>query len=141
MYCETQQKLGRVIRNKRHVMLTSGLLVVLLYGHVPSRTAARTRLLLLQHFNWELFDHPSHSSDLAPRDYYLFTYPKYCVGSQRFNNNEELIEVIKTWLSSQASLVSKFTLTRILDSNFAYNNTDCPFCCTIHIALIAHTRN
>jgi hypothetical protein len=63
-------------------------------------TAARTRVLL-EHFNWELFDHPPYSPDLAPRDYHLFTYLKNWLGSQNFNNNEELMESVKTWLSSQ----------------------------------------
>jgi hypothetical protein len=29
-------------------------------------------------------------------------YPKNWLGSQRFNDNEELMEGVKTWLSSQA---------------------------------------
>jgi hypothetical protein len=53
-------------------------------------------------FNWELFDHPPYSPDLAPSDYHLFirTYLKNWLGSQRFNNNQELMEGVKTWLSS-----------------------------------------
>jgi histone-lysine N-methyltransferase SETMAR len=53
-------------------------------------------------FSWELFDYPPYSPDLAPSDYYLFTYLKNRLGSQRFNNNE-LMEGVKTWLSSQAA--------------------------------------
>jgi hypothetical protein len=63
---------------------------------------ARTQALL-EHFNWELFDHPLYSPDLAPSDYHLFTYPKNWLGSQRFNSNEELIEGVKTWLRPQAA--------------------------------------
>jgi hypothetical protein len=37
--------------------------------------AARTQALL-EHFNWELFDHPPYSPDFAPSDYHLFTYRK-----------------------------------------------------------------
>jgi hypothetical protein len=65
-------------------------------------TVARTRALL-EHFNWELFDHPPYSPDLAPSDYHLFTYLNNWLGSQRFNNTEELMEGVKTWLSSQAA--------------------------------------
>jgi histone-lysine N-methyltransferase SETMAR len=43
-------------------------------------------------FNWELFDHPPYSPDLAPNDYHLFTDLKNWLRSQRFNNNEELME-------------------------------------------------
>jgi histone-lysine N-methyltransferase SETMAR len=81
-------------------MLTYG--AVLLHDNARSHSAART-LVLLKHFNWELFDHPSYSPDLAPSDYQLFTYVKNCFGSQFFYNNEELIEGVKTWLSSQVA--------------------------------------
>jgi hypothetical protein len=50
-----------------------------------------------------LFYHPPYSPDLAPRNYHLFTYLKDWLGSQRFNNNEELTEGVKTWLRSQAA--------------------------------------
>jgi hypothetical protein len=83
-------------------MLTSGVLVVLLYGNARPHTGARTRALL-DHFNWEMYDHPPYSPDPAPSYYHLLTYLKNCLGSQRFNNNEELMEGVKTWLSSQAT--------------------------------------
>jgi hypothetical protein len=67
-------------------MLTDG--VVLLYDNACPRTAARPRALL-EHFNWELFDHPSYIPDLAPSDCLLFTYLKIWLGSQPFSNNEE----------------------------------------------------
>jgi hypothetical protein len=79
-------------------MLTYG--VVLLHDNERPHSAARTRALL--ELNWELFDHPLYSPDLVPSDYHLFTYLKNCVGSQRFNNNE-LMECVKTWLSSQVA--------------------------------------
>jgi histone-lysine N-methyltransferase SETMAR len=84
--------LRRAIQNKRHGMLTYG---VLLHDNARPHTAARTRALL-EHFSWELFDHPPYSPDLASSDYHLFTYPKNRFGSQRFNNNEELMVGIKT---------------------------------------------
>jgi hypothetical protein len=61
----------------------------------------RTRALL-EHFDWKLFDHPPNSTDLVPRDYHVFGYLNW-LGSQRFSNNEELMEGVKTWLSSQAA--------------------------------------
>jgi hypothetical protein len=80
-------------------MLTPG--VVLLHDNMRPHSAARTRALL-QHFNWELFDHPLYNTDLTPSDHHLFTYLKNWLGSQHFNNNEELIEGVKMWLSKQA---------------------------------------
>jgi hypothetical protein len=79
-------------------MLTSG--VVLLHDNVRPHSAARTRALL-EHSNWELSDHPPYSPDLAPSDYHLFIYLKNWLGSQLFNN--ELMEGVKMWLSSQAA--------------------------------------
>jgi transposase len=52
-------------------MLTSG--AVILHDNARQHTAARIRALL-EHFNWELFDHTPYIPDLAPRDYHLFTY-------------------------------------------------------------------
>jgi histone-lysine N-methyltransferase SETMAR len=53
--------------------------IVLLHGNVHLHTAAHTRALL-EHFNWELFDHPPYSPDLARSDYHLFTYLKNWLG-------------------------------------------------------------
>jgi hypothetical protein len=80
-------------------MLTSG---VVLHDNARPHTAPRSQALL-DHFNWELFDHSPYCPDLGPSHYRLFTYLKNCLGSQRFNNNEELMEGVKTWLSSQAA--------------------------------------
>jgi histone-lysine N-methyltransferase SETMAR len=77
-------------------MLTSG--VVLLHDNARPHTATRTRALL-EHFNWQLFDHPQYSPDLAPNDYHMFTYLKNLLGSQRFHNNEELMEGVKTCIN------------------------------------------
>jgi histone-lysine N-methyltransferase SETMAR len=64
-------------------------------------TAAHTGVLL-EHFNWVLFDHPPYSTDLVPSDYYLFTYLKNWIGSQSFNSIE-LMESVIMWLSSEAT--------------------------------------
>jgi hypothetical protein len=57
----------------------------------------------LEHFNCELFDHPAYNPDVTPSIYHLFTYLTNWLGSQHFNSNEELMEGVKTWLSSQAA--------------------------------------
>jgi hypothetical protein len=75
-------------------MLTSG--VVLLH-------AAACTLALLEHFNWQLLDHPPYSPDLTLSDNCLFLYLKNWVRSQHFNNNE-LMEDVKIWMSSQAAV-------------------------------------
>jgi hypothetical protein len=88
------------IQNKRHGMLTYS--VVLLHDNAHSHTAAHT-LALLEHFNWELLDHPSYSPDLASSSCHLCTYLKNWWRSQCFNNNKELMESVRTCLSSQAA--------------------------------------
>jgi hypothetical protein len=92
-YCETLRKMHRAGKNKKRGMLTYH--VALLHDNARPHTAARTPALL-RHFNWELFDHPPYNPDLAPSDYHLFTCLKDRLVSQRFNNNEELMECVNT---------------------------------------------
>jgi hypothetical protein len=57
VYCETlKKKLYRAIQNKRHGMLTSG--VVLLHDNARLYTAPCTQALL-KHFNWDVVSSPS----------------------------------------------------------------------------------
>jgi hypothetical protein len=70
--------------NKRHGMLTKG--VVLLHGNARPNTAARTNALI-KFFNWQIFDNPPYSTDLAPRDYHLFTKLKVWLAIQHFHTN------------------------------------------------------
>jgi hypothetical protein len=46
---------------------------------------------------------PSMQPNLAPPDYYLFSYLKNWLGSECINNNKEFMEGVKTWLSSQVA--------------------------------------
>jgi hypothetical protein len=66
----------------------------------------RIQLLAFVH-SWSIstgrFDHPPYSPDIAPSDCHLFTYLKNWLGSQRFNNNEQLMEGVKMWMNSQAA--------------------------------------
>jgi histone-lysine N-methyltransferase SETMAR len=73
VYCDTLHNLRRSIKNKRREMLTKG--VVLLHDNARPHTAARTTALI-KRFNWESFDHPPYSPDLAPSDYHLFSKMK-----------------------------------------------------------------
>jgi histone-lysine N-methyltransferase SETMAR len=95
MYCmrNSKEKLHGTIQNKRRGMLISG--AVLLLDNAHPHTADCTRVLL-EHFNCELFHHPSYSPDLAMSDYQLFTYLKNWLRSQHFKNNEKFIEGVKT---------------------------------------------
>jgi hypothetical protein len=81
-------------------MLTSS--VVLLYDNARPHTVASTQALM-ELFNCKLFDHPPHSPVLALSGNHLFIYMKNSLGSQRFFNNEEFMEGVETWLSSQVA--------------------------------------
>jgi histone-lysine N-methyltransferase SETMAR len=70
--------------------------VVLLYDNTCLHTAAHTQAML-EHFN------PTYSPDLALSDYHLFTYLKNWLQLKHFNNYENLMEDVRTWLSSQVT--------------------------------------
>jgi hypothetical protein len=70
---------------KKYGMLTYG--VAHLHDNVDTHRDAH-RSALPVYFNLELFDHRLYSPDLAPSDYYLFTYPKKWLRSQSFNSDE-----------------------------------------------------
>jgi histone-lysine N-methyltransferase SETMAR len=84
----------------RRGTLTKG--VVLLYDNVRPHTAVRTNALI-KLFNWEIFDHPPYSSDLAPIDYHLFTKMKVWLATQRFHTNEDLVDGVNNWLHNLAT--------------------------------------
>ena len=74
-------------------MLTSGIVVL----HDNTRPQA-----LLHKLRWE-FENPPYSPDLAPSDFHLFSRMKVWLGTQRLRvkKDEELIDGVKDWLSSQ----------------------------------------
>jgi hypothetical protein len=100
VYYKTLKKLHRAGHSEQKcgILIRS---VVLLHDNAHPYTAACTQALL-DHFNWELFDQPPYSPDLVPSDYHLSTNLKNWLGSQHFNNNE-LMEGVKMWLSSQVA--------------------------------------
>jgi len=86
---------------KWHRILTKG--VVLLHDNARPHTAAHT-IALIRLFNWEIFDHPPYSPDLAPNDYHLFTKMKVWFATQRFHTNEELMDGVNIWMHNLAAL-------------------------------------
>jgi hypothetical protein len=75
--CEILKKLHTAIHNKRCGMLTFS--VVFLHDNTHLQAAASTQALL-EHFNWELSNHPPYGPELSLSIYYLFTYLKNCLG-------------------------------------------------------------
>ena len=108
---------------KWHRILTKG--VVLLHNARP-HTAARTKALI-KIFNWEIFDQPPYSPDLAPSDYHLFTKMKVWLATQRFHTDEELMDGVNNWLHNLAvsffderlqKLVSRYNKCLNVDGNY-----------------------
>ena len=79
-YCETVQKLRLAIQNKRHGLLSGG--VVLLHDNARPLTVRRSTHLLKE-FSWEVFNHPPYSPDLAPSNFHLFLHDTYCICSNK----------------------------------------------------------
>jgi hypothetical protein len=77
-----------------HGMLTFS--VVLIHGNAHPHTAASTQGPL-DHFSWELFDHSPYNLALTLSNSHLFTSLMNWLVSQCFNNNEKLMEGVKTW--------------------------------------------
>jgi [histone H3]-lysine36 N-dimethyltransferase SETMAR len=98
-YVETLKNLRRAIQNKRRGLLSSG--VVFLHDNARPHAAQKTKDLLGQ-FKWDVFSHPPYSPDLAPSDYFLFMHMKKWLGSQRFEDDEELKDAVNGWLKAQA---------------------------------------
>ena len=96
-YCETLNKLREAVRRKRPGRLSSG--VIFQHDNATPHTANLTREWL-ETYGWEALSHPPHSPDLAPSDFHLFGPLKRYLGGKRFNDDEELISAVQTWLKS-----------------------------------------
>jgi histone-lysine N-methyltransferase SETMAR len=76
--------------------------VVMLHDNARPHTVAATQDLIAT-FGWKQFNHPPYSPDLAPSDFRVFLHPKTFLGGQRFHNDSEVKEAVKTWFASQAA--------------------------------------
>ena len=80
-------------------MLTQG--VVLLHNVRPHTASCTNALIKL--FNWDIFNHPPYSLDLAPSDYHLFTKMKVWLATQHFQTNEERMDGVNNRLHNLAA--------------------------------------
>ena len=127
VYCDTLNKLRRLIKRKRRGIITK--CVVLLHDNARSHTAVRTNAFI-KLFNWEIFDHPPYSPDLAPSDYHLLVKMKVWLATQRFHTNEELMDGVNNCLHNLAApffderlqkLVSRYNKCPNVDGNYVEN--------------------
>ena len=98
--CETLKKLRRAIQNKRRGKLSSK--VLFFHDNARPHTVNRTRELL-DHFGWEVFDHPPYSPDLAPSKYHFFPNMKTWLPTQRFDDDAKLQAGVNEWLKYQVA--------------------------------------
>jgi histone-lysine N-methyltransferase SETMAR len=75
VHCGTLKELLKAIQDKRCGMLTYGIVLPHDKARPHTSRGARTQAML-KHFDWELFDHPPYSPDLAQSDYHLLIYLK-----------------------------------------------------------------
>jgi hypothetical protein len=73
-YCKTLKKLHKAIKRKRSGRLTA--IVRLLHDGAQPHTSVHTAVWLKKQ-KWEVLQHPPHSRDLAPSDFYLFGQLKF----------------------------------------------------------------
>ncbi|GBO30601.1 hypothetical protein AVEN_176716-1 [Araneus ventricosus] len=95
--CQTLQQLQRSI-------LTSG--VIFIRDNACPYSAVVTQQLL-EHFKWDVSDHPAHSPNLTTSDFHLFPELKNQLGGQSFQKNEEIQSSVKAHLTSLAATFSK----------------------------------
>ena len=125
-YCETLQKLRRVIQNKRRGMLSAD--VVLLHDNARPHTARRSTHLL-QEFSWEVYNNPPYSPDLAPSDFHFFIHLKKFLSSQRerFQNDREADMSATQWFQFQAANLYDTGIQKFLPRYDKCLNSGCEY--------------
>jgi len=52
-------------------------------------------------FGWTVLPHPSYSPDLAAPNFHLFRDLKNVVCDTKFETNDDVIHIVRTWLHEQ----------------------------------------
>jgi len=71
----------------------------LLHDNACPHTAAHT-VDNLRALKFEVLKHPPYSLDLAPSDFHLFVPMKEHVRGQKFADDNEVMETVKSWLKA-----------------------------------------
>ena len=87
MYCATLSKLKCTIQNCWWGLLSHS--IILLHDNAWPHIATRTKMQL-DKFHWEVLDHPSYNTNLAP--FYLFPKLKEFLGRKRLKNVNDDVE-------------------------------------------------
>ena len=98
-YCAMlRNELKPAICKKRRGMLSKK--VLLHHDNACPHTAVVT-VETVQQLGFELLQHPPYSPDLAPSDYHIVGPLKEVLHRRRFTSDEEVKEVVHTWLREQ----------------------------------------
>jgi histone-lysine N-methyltransferase SETMAR len=71
--------------------------VLLHHDNARPRTSLHTREAITEP-QWTVLPHPPYSPDLAPSDYHPFSPLKDAIREKKFEDDEEVISEVKTWL-------------------------------------------
>jgi hypothetical protein len=69
---------------------------------------------LLQRFSWEDLDHPVHRPDLLPSIFHLLLHLKKRLSGQKFQEDDNVKNVVTAWLRSQAAEFYDFRIQELI---------------------------
>jgi histone-lysine N-methyltransferase SETMAR len=70
------------------------------HDNARPHTSLRTQEAIAK-FGWNVLPYPSYSPDLAPSDFHLFGPLKDALCGARFDDDEDVILAVRTWLREQ----------------------------------------
>jgi len=74
--------------------------ILLQHENARLNTSFKTQKAITKFF-WTVLPHPSYSPDLAPSDFHLFRALKDAIHSTKYNTDDNIIHIVKTWLCEQ----------------------------------------
>lgn len=97
-YSEELKQLREELKRKHRGKLSKG--VLLLQDNAPPHTA-QLSVTTASQSGFELLHHPAYSPDLAPSDFYLFPLLKESLRGKKFENNEDVIGAVESFLDEK----------------------------------------
>ena len=91
-YAKLLRELQQAIKPKRPGKLTKGVLL-----HQDNAPAHKSLVAMstVHDCGFELIDHPPHSPDLAPLDYFLFPNLKKHLAGKQYESDDDIISAVK----------------------------------------------
>ncbi|XP_055911087.1 histone-lysine N-methyltransferase SETMAR-like [Eupeodes corollae] len=99
-YADQIRRLEEAIDEKRGGKLKAG--VLFHQDNASPHKAAADAIEAIQEMEFELLEHPPHSPDLSPSDYYLFRRVKEHLRGKRFDDDSEVMTTIEAFLEGQS---------------------------------------